>query len=174
MDIKTVDEPSVLVTDELYKRQKENVSKMRTALLSFTDENGVSVRRAIQGITGMRIYHQIIRIIRYTELMDKLETKLYESIDYTIDNAELGDNDTLAILLATQERLQKSMIESHKLLQPYLDIQEFSIADLSDSTQETPITSHIMSPEDRDRLRSKAQAVVYQLEMSDGDNNDSK
>ena len=72
MDIKTVDEPSVLVTDELYKRQKENVSKMRTALLSFTDENGVSVRRAIQGITGMRIYHQIIRIIRYTELMDKL------------------------------------------------------------------------------------------------------
>ena len=66
------------------------------------------------------------------------------------------------------------MIESHKLLQPYLDIQEFSIADLSDSTQETPITSHIMSPEDRDRLRSKAQAVLYQLEMSDGDNNDSK
>lgn len=173
MDIKTVDEPNTLITDDLYKKQKENVSKMRTALLSFTDENGVSARRAIQGITGMRIYHQIIRIIRFTELMDKLEAKLYESIDYTIDSSDVHDVETLSLLINIQGRLQKSMIESHKLLQPYLDIQEFTIADLADSGQEAPVTAQIMNPEDRDRLRSKAQAVLYELGLSDGDSDDS-
>lgn len=173
MDIKTVDEPNTLITDDLYKKQKENVSKMRTALLSFTDENGVSARRAIQGITGMRIYHQIIRIIRFTELMDKLEAKLYESIDYTIVSSDVHDVETLSLLINIQGRLQKSMIESHKLLQPYLDIQEFTIADLADSGQEAPVTAQIMNPEDRDRLRSKAQAVLYELGLSDGDSDDS-
>lgn len=173
MDIKTVDEPNALITDALYKKQKENVSKMRTALLSFTDDNGVSARQAIQGITGMRIYHQIIRIIRFTELMDKLEAKLYESIDYTVNNADVSDINTMAMLMATQEKLQKSMIDSHKLLQPYLDIQEFTIADLAESGQDTPVQSQIMNPEDRDRLRSKAQAVLYELGLSDGDNHDS-
>lgn len=166
MDIKTVDSSNNLIIDDLYQRQKENVSKMRTALLAVSDESCITPRQAIQDITGMRIYHQLIRIIRYTELMDKLETKLYESIEYSIDSANSPDPATWITLLKIQEKLQKQMIESHKLLQPYLDIKEFSIVELTsiDNTQNS--ANIIMEPEERDKLRSKAQSILLQLQDS--------
>ena len=85
-DIKTVDSSEV-VYDPVYQRQKEGVTKMRTSLLACTAENGVTIRNTLDSITAMRIYHQMMRIIKYTELMDKLEDKLYRSIDNMLDNS---------------------------------------------------------------------------------------
>lgn len=167
MDIKTVDASDGVIIDNLYRKQKENISKMRTALLSFSDENGVSTRQAVQGITAMRIYHQLIRIVRYLELMDKLEFKLYESIEHSIDISNVQDAATWAGLLTIQEKLQKSMIESHKLLQPYLDIQEFTVMDLTNPINTSSTPTILMNSEDRDELRSKAQLILDQLESTD-------
>lgn len=161
-DIKTVDSSEV-VYDPIYQRQKEGVTKMRTSLLACTAENGVTIRNTLDSITAMRIYHQMMRIIKYTELMDKLEDKLYRSIDNMLDNSP-DDERTLLSLLHIQERLQKSMIESHKLIQPYLDVKEFSVVDLV--PQESAASSNTqfnMKSEDRDRLRSNAQQVLLQL-----------
>jgi len=161
-DIKTVDSSEV-VYDPVYQRQKEGVAKMRTSLLACTDENGITIRGTIESITAMRIYHQMMRIIKYTELMDKIEDKLYKSIDNLIDTAP-NDTQTLIQLLTIQERLQKSMIESHKLLQPYLDIKEFSVVDLVPQESTASSGSQLnMNSEDRDRLRSNAQQVLLQL-----------
>lgn len=163
--IETFDHP--VTVNPLYKRQREDVAKMRTSLLSCTDDSVMPTRQAIQRITVLRVYHQITRIIRYLEIMDKLEDKMYAAIDYEIDNSEISDSDTWVKLMAIQEKLQKSMIESHKMLQPYLDITEFSVVDLTqdsgDEKQEI-----LMSPEKRDNLRMVAQSVLEEI-MAGGD-----
>lgn len=171
MDIKTVDGSSLIdKVDPLCQRQREGVAKMRTSLLACTDESCISTRQAIQSITAMRIYHQLARIVKYLELMDKLENKMYAAIEYTVDTASESDSNTWVQLVALQERLQKSMIESHKMLQPYLDLQEFSMVDLVSQETESP-TSVIMSSEARDKLRTNAQAILTQLQDSGGDGN---
>lgn len=151
----------------LLRKQQEGVAKMRTALLACTDENAVTLRHTLQNITAMRVYHQMTRIVKYTELMDKLEDKLYESIEDTIDNSNSSDPTTWIALLNIQERLQKSMIESHKMLQPYLNVQEFSVVDLVDSSQiEEDDTMGLTIPaQSRDNIRIKAQAILSQLEI---------
>lgn len=163
--IETFDHP--VTVNPLYKRQREDVAKMRTSLLSCTDDSVMPTRQAIQRITVLRVYHQITRIIRYLEIMDKLEDKMYAAIDYEIENSEISDSDTWVKLMAIQEKLQKSMIESHKMLQPYLDITEFSVVDLTqdsgDEKQEI-----LMSPEKRDNLRMVAQSVLEEI-MAGGD-----
>ena len=180
MSIKTVDDKAPVVDNEeldaqpvqlcnpLYARQREDVAKMRTSLLACVDDNGYPTKQAINNITVMRVYHQIARIIRYLDLMDKLEDKLYSAIEVQINDADLFDDGTVARLLTIQERLQKTMLESHKLLQPYLDIQEFNVVDLtasaSTATSASAVAADIMKPEDRDRLRSNAQAVLVELQ----------
>lgn len=168
MSIKTVD--SSMIMKPLYSKQKETVDKMRTSLISYVDENGISAIKAIENITVMRIYHQLTRIVNYLELMDKLEAKLYESIDNAIDSSESSNPATWMALLTIQERLQKSMIESHKLLQPYLDIKEFGIVELTSQSSTHDDTTILMNPEERDNLRSKAQSVLLELQSD----NDSK
>lgn len=163
MSIKTVDDCNPLL-DPLYKRQKEGVAKMRTSLLAYTEENGVSTRQALESITAMRVYHQLTRIVKYLEVMDKLEAKLYESIEYSIDTAQSSDPSTWMGLLNIQERLQKSMIESHKLLQPYLDIRDFGVVELAPQEDTVNAATVIMKPEERDSLRSKAQSILLQLQ----------
>lgn len=168
MDIKTVDGSSFIEkVDPLYQRQREGVAKMRTSLLAYTDDGGASTRQAIQSITAMRVYHQLVRIVKYLELMDKLEDKMYAAIDYSVEHASASDPATWIQLVTLQERLQKSMIESHKLLQPYLDVQEFNVVDLVPTDHEST-TSVIMSSESRDKLRTNAQAVLAQLQSSGG------
>ena len=164
-DIKTVDySKDGFNLDPLYKKQKEGVAKMRASLLACSDNGSMTMLSAIQNITAMRIYHQLTRIIRYTELMDKLEAKLYESIDNTLDNMNSNDPSTWMMLLKAQEQLQKTMIESHKLLQPYMDVQEFTVVELANSSSSNETVQKIaLSPEDRDRLRNKAQSVLQEL-----------
>lgn len=167
MDIKTLD-GSTVITDPIYKKQKEGVAKMRTSLLACADDGGVSARQAIQNITAMRVYHQLMRIIKYLEMMDKLEAKLYESLDSTIENAET-DVATMLMLISIQSKLQKNMIESHKLLEPYLNLQELTMMDLAPQDSELTGDTVLMKSEERDRLRSTAQAVLTQLKEGGGD-----
>ena len=155
----------------IYSKQQESVAKMRTELLASTDDNAVTLRHALQNITAMRIYHQMTRIIKYTELMDKLEEKLYQSIEDTIDSSSSADPTTWIALLGIQERLQKNMVESHKLLQPYLNVQEFSVVDLMNTAQADNGDEYSLAlpAHSRDNIRIKAQAILSQLEIIPGD-----
>ena len=168
MAIETVDNSNI-IENPIVAKQKEDVAKMRTSLLSCSKENGVSTMRAIQDITVMRVYHQLTRIIRYTEMMDKLENKLYEAMDYQIDNADITHLGTLEMLMQIQANLQKSMIESHKLLQPYMDLQSFSVVDLMPTSEDedNPITQKLITSESRDKIRYAAQNVIEILQTGD-------
>lgn len=170
MSIETVDNSNpTIIENPIVAKQKEDVAKMRTSLLSCSKDSGVSTMRAIQDITVMRVYHQLTRIIRYTEMMDKLEAKLYEAMDYQIDNADITHLGTLEMLMQIQANLQKSMIESHKLLQPYMDLQSFNVVDLvqDTSSEDNPITKTLMTSESRDKIRYAAQNVIEILQTGD-------
>lgn len=169
MDIKTVDDSKSIISDSIDQKQKEILTKMRTAFLSLSDDSGFSVKTTMQSIAVMQLYHQLARIIRYTEIMDKLESKLYESMEYSIENSDSSDTNTIVLLMGIQEKLQKSMIESYKLLQPYIENPDIPIDSIADSEPDNTVTKQIMSPEDRDKLRAKAQSILYQLQMSGGD-----
>lgn len=157
-DLETV-ETSVLHKDPLLMKQKEDVAKMRASLLCCSDDP-YSATAAIQNITVLRIYHQVSRIIKYLEMMDKLEDKLYESMEFAIDHMDPANTTTWMMLLSMQEKLQKSMIDSHKLLQPYLDVQELRIVDYIPTTTSTNDASSVIPRESRDKLRSSAQKVL--------------
>jgi len=133
-------------------------------------DNGSITSRAINNITALRIYHQIARIIKYLDLMDKIEDKLYESIERNIDNMNPDSIDTMEVLLDIQTKLQKSMIESHKLLQPYMDLQDMSIVDLvavSTADEESSNSEiSLLPPESRDRIRSSAQSLLSELRQN--------
>lgn len=175
-DLKTVqsstdtgaDTTQLSLTDPLYRKQQEDVAKMRASLLLCNTDISLT-KQALQNISVLRVYHQVARIIKYLDLMDKLEEKLYDSIEYAIDNADVKSSATWIQLLGIQERLQKNMIESHKLLQPYLNVEEFKIVEMipaSDDQNRT--TDMLLSAESRENIRNKAQAVLAELGDGNG------
>lgn len=144
--------------------QNEDVSRMRTSLLSCSVENPASLKTALNQITVLRIHHQISRIIKYLDLMDELEDKLYQSIEHTISVSDEANPSTWMMLLKIQERMQQLMIDSHKLLQPYLDLDMISITDLMPTTSEVETNNTIlMSAESREKIRNNAQAALIAL-----------
>lgn len=170
-DFETV-EDTLDVLDPIYQKQKEGISRMRMSLFACSENLGAA-RQAINNITVLRIYHQVARIIKYLEMMDKIEAKMYEAIDYTLDNAKVTSTSTWVLLLELQEKLQKIMIDSHKLLQPYLNLQEYTVMDLSGQTEVSDVpTAVILNAESREKLRNSAQAVLLELNAS-GDPGDS-
>lgn len=155
--------------DTLLNKQREDVAKMRASLLCCSEDPYQSTV-AMQNITVLRVYHQMSRIIRYLDLMDKLEDKLYQSIECQIEKMDIQNTSTWMMLLNMQERLQKNIIESHKILQPYLNVQEFNIKDLSPVVVSANSEGDsILSRESRDKLRSSAQQVLAILGPIDGD-----
>ena len=72
--VKTVD-GSIQSIDPLISKQKEDVAKMRASLLCCNDDP-YAATQAMKSITVLRVYHQMSRIIRYLEMMDKIEDKL--------------------------------------------------------------------------------------------------
>lgn len=169
-DTKTVSSSSddtVELTNPLVIKQQEDVAAMRASLLSCTPENPQSYKIALRNITVMRVYHQLGRIIKYTDMMDRIEEKLYESIDHALSNMNSNNPSTWVMLLNIQEKLQKSMIESHKLLQPYLDIE--ALFDISsplptEPSQQDSFASRIYDQQTRDKLRTSAQAVLAAIQ----------
>ena len=165
-DFKTVGDSNF--KDPLMKKQSEDVAKMRASLLACSDSPEAATY-AIKNITILRVYHQIARIIRYLDMMDRVEEKLYDSIDYAIESVAIENPTTWMMLMNIQERLQNNMLNSHKLLQPYLNIEEFGIQDLIVSAEASGSKSDLMlDANTRERLRNSAQQVLLALDSSGG------
>ena len=148
---------------DLYVKQIEDVADMRSSLLSFNRNDPNSARKAIQNITILRVYHQLSRIVRYTEAMDKLEDKMYQAMDSALDNMDVDDPLTWRTLVTMQSKLQENMIQSHKLLEPYLNFEALSFVDArGEETQNT--TYSVLSQDSREKLRNSAQEVLRALE----------
>ena len=156
---------------DLYSEQIKDVENMRNCLLSIDKADPNAFRKAILNTTLLRVYHQLERIIRYTELMDKIEDKIYESIEAKLNNADPDDEDIWQTLIPIQERLQRSMIESHKLLEPYLNMEQLSSLEVvQEQDPKDSFTSMILDQEARERVRTGAQqllAVISNIEESE-------
>ena len=158
-DVKTVDSPPIsILSDPLRMKQREDVANMRTSLLCCQNDT-YSKQQTLKNITVMRVYHQMSRIIRYLDVMDKVEDKLYESVEYRLDTIDTTNSTAWATLVTMQEKLQKNIIESHKLLEPYLNMQDLFIEEVP-SIQNTPDGVSILSKTSRDKLRTSAQQVL--------------
>lgn len=179
-DFNTFETPSSLVDntikfkDPLLSKQHEDVQKMRTSLLACSDGSILSARQAISNVTVLRVYHQISRIVKYLDLMDRLEEKLYDCIDTAIDRADPSNPTSWMMLLNIQERLQKNLIDSHKLLEPYLsvDLQDLYQVIEQPAIDSTANETLALDRPTRDKLRNSAQQVIEELGMSNiGDAN---
>lgn len=173
-DVKTVDNPPISITDPLIAKQQEDVAKMRTSLLCCNGDP-YSISQTIQKVTAMRVYHQVTRIVKYLDTMDRIEEKLYESIDYRLDTIDVTNSMSWATLLRLQEQLQKNMIESQKLLDPYLNNKSYFIDEVQ-VVQEVPDGASILSKSSRDKLRTSAQqvlAILGPIEVSESEGGDS-
>ena len=152
---------------DLYVNQCSDVSKMKTSLLSCNKNDPDSAKKAIQYITAQRVYHQISRIIRFTELMDRVEDKMYESIEMDMDNMDTADPMTWKTLLTLQSKLQESMIESHKLLEPYLKLETLTSVEVPKDDPNDTFTSMILDQQSREKLRTSAQEVLAAIATVD-------
>lgn len=163
--------------DSLYEKQREDVAAMRASLLSCSRTDPLSVQSALKNITVMRVFHQITRIIRYTEMMDKIEDKLYTAIDKSLENMNENSPSTWVQLLGIQEKLQKSMIESNKLLQPYLDPSLYETVitiETQNASEEDNLQKLLIDQESREKIRTSAQSVlaaISGLDNKDGVDN---
>lgn len=162
---KTV-EGTVGTVDPLIAKQREDVARMRTSLLAC-DANPQLASTALKNVTVLQVYHQISRIIRYTELCDKLESKLYESMDSLIDRLDTDSNLTINALLNAQERLQKLMIESNKMLAPFLDMTSYIESVRVDGASEdsAPKATIALDATRREKLRNSAKQVLLELNV---------
>nr|DAQ11290.1 MAG TPA: hypothetical protein [Bacteriophage sp.] len=162
-NFETVEDISKSQTNILREKQKQDVAAMRTSLLASHMDPSLTTT-SMKNIAVLRVYHQMNRIIQYTELMDKLEAKLYEALEYQIDNADTTRPTTWMQLLHVQEQLQKNMIESQKLLQPFLDLTEYTVdnAEVVDTQAENTIA---LDANSREKLRNSARAVLHQLNV---------
>lgn len=164
-ELKTVgadSDDTLCFADPLLKEQQRQISQMRDTLLSFDKDDIHSAKNAIQSITVMRIYHQVGRIIKFTEMMDRIEDRLYESIDYNLAQFDTMDPQTMMMLLQIQKQLQDTMIESQKLIQPYMNIDFTSIAPVKE-TEANSFGAAVIDQDARSRIRESAQAVLTVL-----------
>lgn len=148
--------------DPLTAKQKSHTDEMRSALLTCNFGDITSTKSALQYITLRRILHQVERIIKYTELMDRLEDKLYATIDQNLAEMDEFDPNTMMLLLKVQSQLQESMIESQKLLQPYLDMDITVYAPPQEVTEDS-FMANIIPQESRNTIRNGAQALLTEL-----------
>ena len=97
--------------------------------------------------------------------MDKLENKLYNSIDCVLSNYADNDVESIVMLTKLQTELQKNMIESSKLLAPYMDLINTDFIELvnQQSTVSSNPTSSTLNANERERIRNSAQAVLIEL-----------
>lgn len=151
--------------DPLLKEQKNQVDQMRSTLLSFNKNDMNSAKRAIQNITVLRIYHQIARIIKFTEMMDLLEDKLYESMIANIGEMDSYDPTTMLMLMKVQSQLQETMVQSQQLIKPYLDMDLEAIAPAPE-LEDTSFGVAIIPQESRNNIRVGAQALLTELKKA--------
>jgi hypothetical protein len=95
--------------------------------------------------------------------MDNLEDKLYESIEYQIGSVDIEDG--WALLLKIQSKLQENMIESQKLLKPYIDIVtvDDKIFDIQAYGTEVKNEVSVITAESRESIRRNAKDLLKKL-----------
>lgn len=162
VEAEPVENTDLSPVDPLLREQKMYVDQMRSTLIGCNKADLNSAKRAIQNITVMRIYHQVARIIKFTEMMDLLEDKLYESMIANIGEMDSYDPATLLTLLKFQAQLQETMVQSQLLIKPYLDMDIESIAPPPE-LEETSFGAAIISQESRNNIRTGAQALLTEL-----------
>lgn len=171
-DSETVGSEDAFWSNALFKKQQQQTQNMRASLLTCDESDPFSVKSTMQKILVMRIYHQITRLIRYTEEMDKIEQKLYEVIDVTLDNMDymtINENTQacLTTLMHMQSKIQQSMIDSQKLLDPYLNMDTLSYIEIpssDNSSTDNVIAGEILDSDSRKRLREGAQAALTAIQ----------
>ena len=157
-EAKTVGAPDDLA---IYVEQTKDVENMRKLLLSFNKSDPAAASKAIKNVTLLRVYHQVESIVRYTEMIDKIQDRIYQSIDMKLANADPDDDGLWFTLIPMVERLQKNMIESHKLLEPYLSMEQLSSLEVPQQDDpSTSFTTMILDQESREKVRTSAQQVL--------------
>ena len=160
--------------DPIDSLKRESIERMRTALLSASLDDPLSAISAMRQVTLLRMYHQVSRIVQYLDIMDKLESKLYEKIDSSLYDLDMSDDSnfaTITKLLAIQEKLQKSIVESNKLLAPYLDMEQYPAFNaIEASTTTIPANILELPATQRDALRENAGAIITELKMLQSSN----
>ena len=145
----------------LFVQQTSDVQEMRNHLLSFDRRDPSAARKALQNVTLLRVYHQLERIVRYTEMMDRIENRIYQSIDMKLANADPDDEELYYTLIPIAERLEKMMIDSHKLLEPYLNFEQLNSLEITQ--EEDPansFTSMLLEQESREKVRTGVQQLM--------------
>lgn len=160
-DFKTVGESSSF-NDPLLRKQRKDIANMRSALLT-SDIDPKYATAALKNVTVLHVYHQMSRIIRYTELCDKLEEKLYDSVNRLIDRSDPDSIMTMNMLLNVQERMQKLLIESNKILSPFLDMTQYIESIDSSVIDEDPERVVKLDASKRENLRNAANKVLLEL-----------
>jgi len=155
------------LVNPLLREQQAQAAQMRDALLTCKKNDITSAKVALQNIAVLQVYHQVARIIRYTEVMDRLEDKLYASIDANLAQMDDFDPATMMMLTKVQADLMKSMVMSQDLLKPYLDIDLDAIAPPRDVNEETSFGAAILPKESRNAIRNGAQALLTELRKTE-------
>jgi hypothetical protein len=155
------------LVNPLLREQIAQVDQMRSTLLNCNKKDITSAKVALQNIAVLQVYHQVSRIIRYTEMMDRLEDKLYESIDANLAEMDEFDPQTMMLLLKVQGDLQKSMVLSQELLKPYAEIDLDSIAPPIDVSDNASFGDMILPKESRNAIRNGAQALLTELRKTE-------
>lgn len=155
------------LVNPLLKEQVAQAAQMRDALLTCKKNDITSAKVALQNIAVLQVYHQVARIIRYIEVMDRLEDKLYSSIDANLAQMDDFDPATMMMLVKVQSDLQKSMVLSQDMLKPYMDIDLSSIAPPVDVSDETSFGAAILPKESRNAIRNGAQALLTELRKTE-------
>lgn len=158
--LNTINDTSV---DPLLKEQKAQAEQMRSALLTCKKNDITSAKIALQNIAVLQVYHQVAKMIRYTEMMDRIEDKLYDSIDMNLAEMDECDPQTMLLLLKVQSQLQESMVLSQKLLEPYMNINLEDIAPPTDINETNSFGAAIIPKESRNAIRNGAQALLTEL-----------
>ena len=127
-----------------------------------------AAKRAMRNITVLRIYHQVARLIKFTEMMDILEDKLYDSMIANIGQMDSYDPATLLMLSKVQSQLQETMVQLQLLIKPDLDMDIEAIAPPIE-LEETSFGASIISQESRNNIRTGAQALLTELRKQNPD-----
>lgn len=162
-DITTLENTDIKSADTLTVQQQSDVSAMRSALLNCDRGDATSVSFALQTIFSMRVFHQLSRLIKYTEHMDKIEQKMYESMDRFMDNLDETDTSGWLVLMNAQEQLQRIMMNSQKLLEPYANVSLY----IPEQPVEDSFGSGLLDQKERKKLRESAQLILDTLKESE-------
>lgn len=162
-----VENTDISLVNPLLREQTEQAAQMRDALLTCRNSDITSAKVALQNIAVLQIYHQVARIIRYIEVMDRLEDKLYASIDANLSQMDEFDPATMMMLVKVQCDLQKSMVISQDMLKPYMSIDLESVAPIRDVTDESSFGAMILPKESRNAIRNGAQALLTELRRTE-------